>query len=351
MTKFMIQSPSGQVLARECLDVLRQGSQKVARAGVVGDLALDRYVFGSVDRISPEAPVPVLCQSRIEDRAGCAANVFWNLLGYHQWLPNFRIDLWGVVGFDPEGAKLKELLTAPGANLNFFQDPSRPTSLKTRYIAGDHHQLLRLDRESRMALSKESMALLQGSISSALPDLKVLIVQDYAKGLWRPPFSRWLLEQARQAGVLVIIDPNRNTAAEEYFGAHLITPNVAEAESLLRKDLEGGASDDLAADACRELRDRLQLKAVLMTRSRFGMSLLDDHDEVTHFPAQARQVFDVTGAGDTVVAMLGAAVSVGLPLKQATMLANSAASVVVAKVGTARAQVSEIIEEIRSING
>jgi len=314
-----------------------------ARLGVVGDLALDRFVFGSVDRISPEAPIPVLAVDNTQDRLGCAANVARGIAALGKPFQT-KVEVVGVVGDDLEGrqlvAALKELGT--GVSVHVVQDPSRPTTLKTRYLAGSQHQLLRVDRESTAFLSPDIEAQLRAHVSKLWGDLKVLVVQDYAKGLFSETFLAWLFQEARQRGVLTVVDPNPRTPGKFYKGAGLLTPNVSEAEALLGRSLGKGRDDGVVAEACRELRAKFLLDQVLITRSAHGMTLLDDKFQVHHFPSVARAVYDVTGAGDTVVATIAAAHASGASLPVACTLASLAASIVVGKVGTATATVDEL---------
>ena len=329
---------------------LKLPTQSVGGVGVVGDLALDRFVHGSVDRISPEAPVPVLKVERTEDRLGCAANVVANLMVLNETLP-FSTYVMGVVGADDTGDALAERFKALGPKLETFliKDPSRPTTVKTRMLAGAQHQLLRVDYENSTKLSPALINDLFSRTQSTLSKLKCLVLQDYAKGALTPDFLARILPEAKKAKVFTLIDPNSNTPAEAYRGADLLTPNVTEAEVLLGRSLHKGADDHEMAQACRDLRTKLQLTMCMITRSSHGMTLLDEHDAITHFPACARAVYDVTGAGDTVVAVLAAAIAAGQPMSVACILATAAASVVVGKVGTATATVREILSELDAL--
>jgi D-beta-D-heptose 7-phosphate kinase/D-beta-D-heptose 1-phosphate adenosyltransferase len=318
-----------------------------ARVGVVGDLAVDRFVFGSVDRISPEAPVPVLVAENVQDRLGCAANVARGLAALRE---PFRLqcEVIGAVGADADGEALVKSLQelGRGIHVRVLRDSSRPTTLKTRFLAGSQQQLLRVDRESTSQLSAELDQGLREHVKAALPGLKTLIVQDYAKGLFSEAFLSWLFQEARAAGVLTIVDPNPRTPGRFYRGAGLLTPNVAEAEALLGRSLGKGRDNEVVAEACRELKNKYALDKVLITRSAHGMTLLDEGFQAHHFPSIARAVYDVTGAGDTVVATLGAAYASGASLPVACTLATVAASIVVGKVGTATATVDELRAEL-----
>ena len=321
---------------------------------VAGDVCMDRFVFGSVDRISPEAPVPVLFEERIDDRLGCMANVAVNLAALATAMPITQ-KVFGVVGDDEIGRKiLKDLGSESLGSLisRIESDPLRPTTLKTRYLAGSHHQLLRVDRENTAGLSPKIQKNILDQMAKDLPSAKLLLLQDYAKGFFSGGFLQQIKELARQHKIPVILDPNRNTPAEFYRSVKLITPNVAEAEALLdgKISLAKGADSAAVEKACRELKKRLDLEMCLITRSAHGMTLLDQDDQIFHFPSVARSVFDVTGAGDTVIAVLAAGLAHDFSPEESCWMASAAASVVVAKVGTATATIAEIIPELQRIS-
>ncbi len=321
--------------------------------GIVGDLCLDRFVFGSVDRISPEAPVPVLHQERTEERLGCTANVCTNVAALGEGLPITQ-HLFSVVGDDALGHGLESMLRTLGPSLKtkLLRDPSRPTTLKTRFLAGSQHQLLRVDDESSLPLSPQLSKSLLQSLVADMGSFRVMIVQDYAKGLLSSEVLRGCLEEARSKGVFAVVDPHRKTSAAAYRGASLIKPNVQEAEILLGGgcSLEKGRDDARVTEAAQRLRDKLDIPNVLITRSAHGMTLLAEKGGVQHFPALARSVFDVTGAGDTTVAVLGSFLAAGASLELACAVSVAAASVVVAKVGTATASLDEIESELSNLS-
>jgi rfaE bifunctional protein kinase chain/domain len=329
---------------------LIQPKPRAARVGVIGDLCMDRFVFGSVDRISPEAPVPLLTVERRVDRLGCAANVCTNLASLKDAF-QLEQDVFSVVGNDALGTEVRRQLRAlgPGLKDHLVEDGSRSTTLKTRFLAGSHHQMLRVDDENTHSLDAAGEEAVLKALRQCLPALKVLIVQDYAKGLLSERLLPQVLKAARDAGVLTLLDPNPKTPPSRYRGADLITPNVSEAEILLGGvSLAKGRDDERMAEACLELKRRLDLRMCLITRSAHGMTFLDERDQAFHFPAIARSVFDVTGAGDTVVAVLAAALACGASPQAACILATAAASVVVAKVGTATASAAEIAAELEA---
>lgn len=339
-----------QTVLKDFSSFLKDARQD-SRLGIVGDLCVDRFVFGSVDRISPEAPVPVLHQERVDERLGCTANVCTNIAALGSRLP-IKQHLYSVVGNDSLGNSLEKMLTAIGPSLatKLLRDSARPTTLKTRFLAGSQHQLLRVDDESSHPLSPALSKSLAEAITKDMGSFKVLVLQDYAKGLLSPELLSECLQQARAQNVFTLVDPHRKTSALAYKGASLIKPNVQEAEILLG----GGFSFDKGRDnarveeGARRLRDLLDIPNVLVTRSAYGMTLLPESGAARHFPALARSVFDVTGAGDTTIAVLGAMLAAGSSLELACAVSVAAASVVVAKVGTATASLEEIETELEA---
>lgn len=328
------------------------GARSETRLAVLGDLALDRYVCGSVDRISPEAPVPVLLVDRKFNKPGCAANVVENLAALaRDW--NLSVDVFGLVGEDEAGDSLLAQMRSLGPAINVQVERSRlrPTTVKTRYMAGTQHQLLRVDEEDASPIEAEFLRELMTRVEARLPAIKGLIIEDYAKGLLSESLLRRVIESAKKHKVQVFIDPNIKSPAALYRGATLLTPNIAESEALLGRHFQSKGKDDAEiGDACRELVEKLDLQMVMITRGKHGISLLDSSKRLHHFPAIARAVYDVTGAGDTVVAVVAAALLGGASAEVACTLATAAASVVVAKVGAATAKVEEISQELTQLN-
>lgn len=347
------QSHSKLKILGEVEEFLSTAKTKSASVGLVGDLALDRFVFGAVDRISPEAPVPVLLVEREVEQPGCAANVARNMAELFSRFPGADLFVHGVLGGDSAGERLKsrlQELSPSKMHLFLLQEPSRPTPLKTRYLAGSQRsqqQMLRVDVESTSPLSASAMAKIEKELLENLHNYSVLVIQDYAKGLLEPQFLQRLLLRARKEGVRTIVDPNRNTPAESYKNAWAMTPNVEEAEKLLGRSLHKGAHDDEMVQACRDLKRLLGLDVAVITRSRYGMTVLDQSDHVLQVPALARAVSDVTGAGDTLVAVLALALAFGASMTLSAELANAAAAVVVGKIGTATASWDEILDELK----
>jgi rfaE bifunctional protein kinase chain/domain len=329
-------------------EFLESQNKKDSFVLVVGDVAIDRFVFGSVERISPEAPVPVLNIEKTVDQLGCAANVLRNLTAIEDYFPNLSSEILSVVGQDFLGTQMVDKIQSLGAKsrATLERDPYRPTILKTRYIAGSHHQLLRVDNEKTHPISKEFELSLLNSFDERLPNAKAVILQDYAKGLLSKELTQEFIRKANALNVPVLVDPHRMSDPESYRGAWLMTPNVAEAEVLLGRSLSRGSDDQLMEQAVGELKDKFELTQVMITRSRYGLTLMNEQNEIHHFPTLARAVFDVTGAGDTLVSVLAGCVASGASLEVASVLANAAAAVVVGKVGTATATGSEIYQAL-----
>lgn len=300
----------------------------------VGDAMLDRFVHGSVERISPEAPIPVLCMERESAMLGGAGNVVRNLvaLGAH---PAFV----AVVGDDDAGRDVGRLLGEHGdIDPCLVVEPGRQTTIKTRFFASSQ-QLLRTDRETRAALKPLTREQVLSRAGSLMETAQAVVLSDYGKGVLAPPVVGELIARARAAGKPVIVDP-KGTDYSRYRGATLLTPNRKELQ-----DATGMAADsgEAVVSAARHLIDTCGVEAVLVTRSQDGMTLVAANGEIHHLPAEAREVFDVSGAGDTVVATLAAAIASGATAREAARIANVAAGIVVGKVGTAVAYAPEVI--------
>lgn len=290
-----------------------------ARVLVVGDVMLDRYWFGDVKRISPEAPVPVARIERIDERAGGAANVARNIVSL-----GGQATLLSVVGKDSAGETLTRLMSTEGVRTVFRHDPAFSTTIKLRVIARQQ-QLIRLDFESTP--SHEILAATFDAFEQMVPEHDVVILSDYGKG-GLTHVAR-MIALARQHGKPVLIDPKGDDYSK-YTGATLLTPNRSE----LREVVGAWKTEEELADKAEALRRHLVLDALLVTRSEDGMTLYSDR-EVLHQPTLAREVYDVSGAGDTVISTLGLMLAADLSLPTAMSLANAAAGVVVGKLGTA----------------
>ncbi|WP_186031345.1 D-glycero-beta-D-manno-heptose-7-phosphate kinase [Burkholderia gladioli] len=297
-----------------------------SRVLVVGDVMLDRYWFGNVNRISPEAPVPVVHVQRQEERLGGAANVARNIVTL-----GANAGLLCVVGTDEPGERIVGLLGESGVETHLERDAQLPTTIKLRVLA-QQQQLLRVDFEA----SPQHEVLLAGlaRFDTLLPSHGVVLMSDYAKGGLTHVTT--MIAKARAAGLPVLVDPKGADWAR-YRGASLITPNRAE----LREVVGSWHSEDDLRARVRELRASLALDALLLTRSEEGMTLFSEAGEL-NVPALAREVFDVSGAGDTVIATVAAMLGAGLSLDAAVMLANRAAGIVVGKLGTATVEYGEL---------
>lgn len=290
-----------------------------AKVLVLGDVMLDRYWFGATNRISPEAPVPVVRVQENEERAGGAANVAMNIASL-----NVPVQLLGLTGQDEAGVALSSMLEKQGIDCNFVQLASHPTITKLRVLSR-HQQLLRLDFEEDFhnVQSDELLAKLQ----SAVQNFGALILSDYGKGTLNAVQS--MIQIARQANVPVLIDP-KGTDFERYRGATLLTPNMSEFEAVVGKCQN---EEDIVEKGLKLIRE-IELKALLVTRSEKGMTLLRPEQPPFHLPTEAKEVFDVTGAGDTVISVLATALADGRSFEEACYLANVAAGIVVGKLGT-----------------
>jgi rfaE bifunctional protein kinase chain/domain len=298
-----------------------------ARVLVVGDAMLDRYWYGAVDRISPEAPVPVVRITSEEERIGAAANVAYNVMTL-----GAQASFLGVVGDDEPGRKLDALLRRTGIAAHLKRDPGLKTTVKLRVI-GRHQQLLRMDFENEP--DHEALALQNETFALLAPEHDAVLFSDYGKGgLAHIPA---MIALARAARKPVMVDP-KGTDYSRYAGATVITPNRLELQQVVGSWKDGAELQEKAE----RLRRELGIAALLVTLGEDGMTLFDEAGHV-HVQAQAREVFDVTGAGDTVIATLAAMVAAGLPLRDAMPLANRAGGIVVGKFGTATVSYEELL--------
>lgn len=298
---------------------------------VVGDSMLDRYWYGGVERISPEAPVPVIAVNRCDERPGGAANVARNVQAL-----GAKCDLLSVSGSDNEADTLEQLLREEGVNCRLQRDKLLNTTVKLRVIS-QNQQLIRIDFD--MPGSKDARTQLLDHYLENLEQFQLVVVSDYGKG-GLGSISE-MIAAARSASIPVVVDPKGHDYSL-YRGADLLTPNRKEFEQVAghfsdHKELEKKA---------RSLASSFELGAVLVTRGEEGMSLIKRDGEALHYPARAREVFDVTGAGDTVIATVGCAFAVGGGVEDALHLANIAAGVVVGKLGATTATPDEILHEL-----
>jgi len=297
-----------------------------ARLLVVGDVMLDRYWFGDTNRISPEAPVPVVQVGKIDERLGGAANVARNVAAL-----GAKTTILGVIGDDESGRRISELLKSSGVDSQLEVDAKVPTTVKLRVIARQQ-QLIRLDFEE--APSQTALAHKLERYEKLLGNADVVILSDYGKGALGQ--VALMIEQAKVQKKMILVDPKGNDYAK-YRGATVLTPNRSE----LRQVVGQWTSEDDLTKRAQDLRKSLDLEALLLTRSEEGMSLFTETG-VSHVKAQAREVFDVSGAGDTVIATLAVALAAGWPLERAMALANRAGGIVVGKLGTATVTSEEL---------
>jgi D-beta-D-heptose 7-phosphate kinase/D-beta-D-heptose 1-phosphate adenosyltransferase len=315
------------------------------RVLIVGDLILDRYVSGDVTRISPEAPIPILTARRSEERLGGAGNVAANLVAMQA-----KVDVVGILGDDGWGRALRGLLEEQRIETNgCILDPTRPTIEKTRMMSGAH-QMLRVDHEDPRPVTGAALDALLRILPERVNLAKSVVLSDYGKGVLTPEVIQAAIRAARAARVPVLVDPKGDDYTR-YRGATLVTPNRKEAEQALGRSLAKLSDLPRAADDLMKLAD---LDAAVITLGADGIYFKSKSGEAGHVPARARAVFDVTGAGDTVVAQLGFYLADGLSLEPAVTLANQAAAIVVARLGThavTRSELAAALAETRPHTG
>ncbi len=304
------------------------------KVAVIGDLILDEYIFGTAERISPEAPVPVVLQNRREVRPGGAANVAFNLVEL-----GAKVVLFGVVGDDPFANELKSILESSGIDTSgIVKDPKRPTTVKTRIIA-HRQQVVRLDRESTDPIDSNVRDRMLDRISELIDGIDAVIFEDYNKGA----LSEEMIERgiAAFSGKLRAVDPKFQNFWN-YRGVELFKPNRKElANAMLRQFYN--TSDFM--NSIREAHDRLETQNLLVTAGEDGM-YLSNSDGIVHIPAHKRDVFDVTGAGDTVIAVAVLGMLAGLPVSEAALLASIAAGIEVSKLGAATVSPDELMQAV-----
>ena len=298
-----------------------------ARVLVVGDVMIDHYVWGSVSRISPEAPVPVVNVTRETMLLGAAANVASNVSAL-----GGEVGICGVIGRDDAGRQLQHLLKGRGIPADgLVVEPERPTTIKTRVIA-HQQQVVRFDRETKEGIGREAhRGIFEQVARRADNGLDAIVISDYCKGVVTKELVRDIVRLARKKGIIVSVDPKVSHFGI-YSGVTILTPNVKEASMGSRVEITDERS---LLQAGSSLLRRLACDAVLVTRGEHGMSLFEKQGRITHIPTVAREVFDVTGAGDTVISTLTLAMAVGARLVDAAKLSNFAAGIVVGVVGTA----------------
>ncbi|SDT93747.1 D-glycero-beta-D-manno-heptose-7-phosphate kinase [Desulfobacula phenolica] len=306
---------------------------KTVKALVIGDLMIDEYLWGSVDRISPEAPVPVVCVEKESHALGGAGNVINNLVSMGaQVLPI------GTAGTGKAGQMIFEKLEELGIETDgIISEPERPTTRKTRVIASNQ-QVLRIDKEIKKDINGNTLEKLVSIIERKISGVNLIIISDYNKGLVTKELVRHTVELAKKYNVLTLADP-KALDFSKYEHVSILTPNKKEASLAANMDIK--SDRDLFA-AGWKIMDQVKLERLLITCGKDGMVLFEKGKEPYVIESKARQVFDVSGAGDTVISILGLGLAVGATFRSSAMLANAAAGIVVAKVGTATASVDEL---------
>ncbi len=308
---------------------------------VVGDVMIDEYIWGKVNRISPEAPVPILDVMSESQRLGGAANVIHNLRA----LGGTPV-ICSVIGDDDTGKMLSNVLQEIGVDSSgLVIDPTRPTTIKTRVIA-HHQQVVRLDRESREDIAEDITQRMIETITELLPAIDAILIEDYGKGVVTGRLVQAIVSLAQQHKKIVTVDP-KTSHFRRYIGVSVLTPNHHEAGASLHTTID--SHEDLLSVGKQLLKD-LKSEYVLITRGEKGMSLFERHSQmVTHVPTMAHEVYDVTGAGDTVIAALTLGLAAGGDPIDAVFVSNAAAGVVVGKVGTATVDRQELQTEFAKI--
>ena len=307
-----------------------------AQVLVIGDLMLDRYWYGNAARISPEAPVPVVNVAQAEDRVGGAGNVALNVAAL-----GAGASLLGAVGQDEAADALRSRLESAGIFCDFQVSSTKPTITKLRIISRQQ-QLLRMDFEE--LFDADDIGEIPEKMVRRLSGIGAIILSDYAKGTLQSPQP--LIQAARSAGVPILVDP-KGTDFSRYKGATLITPNLSEFEAVVGRC----ANEQQLVERGVQLLEQLDMEALLVTRSEQGMTLIRKGLPELHLPARAREVFDVTGAGDTVISVLAAALAAGVELPESIAMANIAAGIVVGKLGTATISMPELRRAIQQEQG
>jgi D-glycero-beta-D-manno-heptose-7-phosphate kinase len=312
---------------------------------VLGDVGVDEYIMGSVKRISPEAPVPVLDVQEEDKRLGLAANVAQNVksLGGEPILVS-------VVGSDAGADILNQLLSKAGVKSDYLiVDSTRPTTRKTRVMTG-HHHLVRVDHEVRKNLSLETENILIQKLESIIDQVDCIVLEDYAKGIFSNSMVEKIVALSKSHKKYLMVDPHQTKFAEFYKGVDLIKPNYNEALALTQiheEDIENSAERVLVVG--RQLQKMTGASDVVLTQGKDGMAIFSKNEQVIQVPTFAKKVFDVTGAGDTVIAALALGVSSGMSLAQSCVLANYAAGIVVAKIGCVPCELQELLREIGTL--
>jgi len=309
-----------------------------ARVLVLGDVMLDRFVYGTAERISPEGPIPIVSIEKTTDMPGGAANVARNVAAL-----GAQCTLIGVVGHDSTADVLqRQLASYPSINAKLVSDPSRPTSQKTRYVA-DGQQVMRADQECRESLSAPVASRVLHEFAASLDAIDIVVLSDYAKGVLSDAVTSEAIGLARKSRKIVVVDP-KSKNFKKYAGATILTPNRLELQGASGADC---ITDDQVADCASHMLNGT-CEFMVVTRGKDGMSVIEAHKPALHMPTVAIQVFDVSGAGDTAIAALALGIAAGGSVADAAAIANRAAGVVVGKRGTATVTTGEIVASIPS---
>jgi D-beta-D-heptose 7-phosphate kinase/D-beta-D-heptose 1-phosphate adenosyltransferase len=312
------------------------------RIGVLGDLMVDRFIYGDARRLSPEAPVPVVKITRRTTQPGGAANVANNVLSM-----GGQLALFGVLGEDAAGHEVREMLAEGQADLRgVILDPHRLSTVKTRLVA-QSQQVVRFDEEETGLIDGEITSALLNGLRAAMPGIAVLVISDYAKGLLNQELVAGATGLAHEQGVLVVADPKPANIGL-YRGVDVLKPNMGEALRLAGSERE--VDDAEMPQLCREVRARSGVSHVMITAGARGMFVLNG-EQFTHIPAHERGVYDVAGAGDTVLAALALALACGAELHSAAVLGNLAGSIAVGRLGIAAVTAAELKSEIEMLHG
>ena len=325
-------------MTKEAYRTFLTGRALRCRVLVVGDVMLDKYYYGDVSRISPEAPVPIAHITAQKETLGGAANVAHNLARL-----GAQTSIAGYVGDDYHRESLEGKLAERRIDSRALIRAERPTTTKLRVIGG-HQQMIRLDFEETQPPAAEDARRLADAVRAALREsVDALVLSDYGKGVCTESFCQQVIREAHAHGVPVLVDP-KGTAWGKYAGADYITPNLKEINAVLPEPI---ANEDAAVErAAHYVRGKFDLKSIVVTRSEAGLSLVEEA-QTLHIPTRAQEVYDVSGAGDTVISVLALGLAGGLPARDAVRLANLAAGVVVAKLGTYAIASEELCEALR----
>lgn len=319
---------------KRLLEILSEFPKK--KIAVIGDLMLDEYIIGNVTRISPEAPVPVVNVKRENFVLGGAANVINNLNSL-----GVKVIPFGVIGNDGNGKKMLDELNSKNVQIEYINILNdRPTIMKQRILA-NNQQLLRLDWEKKIPISRTEEDFILDNIKRSILDIDAIILSDYDKGLLTERVAKELISIARENKKIIIVDPKPSNS-NNYRGATSMTPNLKESCECVGKDIP--ESEEKTIEIGIKLREQLELDHLLMTRSEKGMSIFENDGEIVNIPTFAKEVFDVTGAGDTVISVYTLALACGATHTESAKIANTAAGIVVGRVGTSTVKVSEIVD-------